>query len=199
MQDASDLPSSGALAAPQSAKRRGGTERVGFRAPDFASGRFELTDEWSGHQLGISIVGAHGSPGERVENMRIYRDVLPGADLFVRARTKGVEDYLVFEQAPAKTELRYHLALSSTVAGLRLVENTLEIIDGNGTPTLQMAPPFLIDMQQHLTWAQLRIDGCAVDTDPSGPWDHKPTPPGASSCDLVVTWKKSGTPGAHYL
>ena len=57
-----------------------------------------------------------------------------GASLIHRALPSGTEDYLSFDVAPAVPEVNYDLALGKSVAGLRLVAGTLEMLDRGGAP-----------------------------------------------------------------
>jgi hypothetical protein len=50
------------------------------------------------------------------------------------------------------------------VKGLRLVANTLEMLDGGGAPRLRVAPPYLVGADGIQTDATLAVEGCAVDT-----------------------------------
>src|SRR5262249_54748828 len=42
--------------------------------------------------------------------------------------------------------------------------------------------------------ATLAVDGCAVDTDPRGPWGRAVVRPGARSCGVGVAWTKGTYP-----
>jgi hypothetical protein len=51
---------------------------------------------------------------------------------------------LAFDRAPTVAAVDYELALGDGAAGLRLVADSLEILDGRGAPRLRVAPPYLV-------------------------------------------------------
>jgi hypothetical protein len=75
----------------------------------------------------------------------VYRNAAASsATLLHRALPDGVEDFISFDAAPGESQITYDLKIPSTVAGLRLVANTLEFLDEGGTPRLRVAPPFIV-------------------------------------------------------
>src|SRR5438876_1064761 len=72
--------------------------------------------------------------------------VYPGAhqrgDVLHRATAEGTDDLVWLGGAPAADEQAYQVRLGERVAGLRLVGQVLEFVDGEGTPRLRMAPPW---------------------------------------------------------
>jgi hypothetical protein len=90
----------------------------------------------------------------------LYEHALDGGDVVERATAEGTEDYVVFERAPARSELWYDVDVSR-VAGLRLVENTLEFLDAGGVPRLRVAPPAVVDESGERHPATLALSGCA--------------------------------------
>ncbi len=93
-----------------------------------------------------------------------------------------------FETRPAVPEVTYDSTLAKEVSGLRLVEGTLEMLDDDGAPRLRATPPFIVGADGTRTDAMLAVEGCAVDTNPAGPWGRDVTPPGAETCTLRVRW-----------
>jgi hypothetical protein len=108
-----------------------------------------------------------------------------------RATPTGTEDFVSFETRPSVAEVAYQLATKGA-AGLRLIANTLELLDAEGTPRLRVAPPYLIGADQAKVDATLSIEGCAVDTNPAAPWGPAPVAPGAEKCNLRITWSNDG-------
>jgi len=168
-----------------------GTQRPGrVELPTRADGPFRLRDELSGLSVEVGLEGAIARSAELADGLLVYRRAYPGgADLIHRVTTEGTEDFLVFEEAPVDHSVGYDLALGDRVAGLRLVANTLEMLDAGGVPRLRVAPPYLVDARGRRHPASLAVEGCAVDTDPAGPWGRAVTAPGASACSVLVSWE----------
>jgi MYXO-CTERM domain-containing protein len=155
--------------------------------PAVASGVVVLEDDTSKLSIRFALRGASAAPIAVADGLAIYRGALDGADLVHRVHAEGTEDYVVFESKPAKEELAYEVDVSS-VAGLRLVENTLELLDDGGAPRLRVAPPYVIDAKGERHAARLSIGGCTADQSPKAPWARTVTPPGAPSCTVGVSW-----------
>jgi hypothetical protein len=115
--------------------------------------------------------------------------------IFQRLHARGVEDFLAFETRPAKEEARYFLDVSRA-AGLRMIENSLEVLDAQGAPRLRVDPPYAIDSKGAKIDAILAIENCAYDNNPAAPWHRPVTPPGPNSaaCALVVSWSSTNYP-----
>src|SRR5262249_8738968 len=101
------------------------------------------------------------------------------------------EDAIVFPAKPPREATRYAIDVSEVV-GLRLVSNVLEFLDAQGAPRLRVRAPFVIDAKGTKRAATLSLHGCMVDTDPRGPWERPLTAPGATSCDVEVSWEGLG-------
>jgi hypothetical protein len=155
--------------------------------PRGAGGVVEIVDETS--QLGVGFVLAHvqNAPIELASGIALYRAAVAGADVLHRVRAEGTEDYVVFETRPAREELLYAVDVSR-VAGLRLVENTLEFLDAGGAPRLRIAPPWVVDEHGGRSLAKLAIVGCAYDASPTSPLRRVVTPAGAATCTVRITW-----------
>ena len=105
-----------------------------------------------------------------------------------RPTREGTEDYLRFDVAPSAPEIVYEVTLGAGVAGLRLVERTLELVDAAGSPRLRMAPPFLIDAGGQAREATVAVEGCAYDAIPGAPWGRAVVAPTARACRVRVGW-----------
>jgi N-acetylneuraminic acid mutarotase len=116
-----------------------------------------------------------------------FRGALPGVDVEVGGITGGVEDWLVFASAPARETVTYDVDLHQ-VAGLRLVEGVLELLDAGGAPRLRVRRPVVVGADGVSHAAALTVPDCAVDRDPAPPWDRPVTAPGSDRCSLVVSW-----------
>jgi hypothetical protein len=153
-----------------------------------ASEPMTITDSRSAISAQIALHDATAASAEATPGYVVYRQGYRGAvDIIERPFQSGIEDYLVFGSAPATREVEYTIALDNA-AGLRLVANTLEILDEQGVPRLRMAPPFLADSTQKIAFANVSVSGCAVDTDAAPPWRRRPKAPGAKRCDVHITW-----------
>ncbi|MBK7581172.1 MAG: hypothetical protein IPI67_13270 [Myxococcales bacterium] len=113
-----------------------------------------------------------------------------GGALLMRVSPGALEDFVVFETAPDEPEVRYSVKLHR-VAGLRMVANTLELIDAAGAPRLRVRSPYLVDATGSTRAAMLSLEGCEADTSPRPPWGRSPTAAGSDSCTLSLTWDPS--------
>lgn len=173
---------------PESAVR-GVIHRGIVMLPTTALGPFRLTDATSGLQLDITPIGIYESSAELAAGHIVYRNAYgQGAHVVHGITATGTEDYIAIDAPLAVSELRYEVTLGEIVAGLRLVSNTLEFLDGTGTPRLRVAPPYVVDGNGVRHDAMLTVEGCAVDLDARAPWNRIVTPPGANRCEVKVTW-----------
>lgn len=207
------------LASTASARSRGDTiqaifpqvfrrlERPGRRLatlelPRTAAGAVQLTDTASGLTVAFSLEGAVAAARVLVGDVSLYPGAVPldegearplgeAADLLHRRHAAGTEDLVFFPRQPVREELRYEVDVRN-VAGLRLVEQTLEFLDRDGAPRLRVAPPYVLDVQGRRAEAALVVEGCAVDTSPRAPWGRPVTDPGADSCAVRVIWADAG-------
>lgn len=161
-----------------------------------ATGAVRLRDDTSGLTIAFALDGAQEAPLAAIDGVVIYAGALArdGADLVHLASSTGIEDFVYFDREPAERELRY-VVDASGVAGLRLVSNTLEFLDPEGTPRLRVQSPYVLDSLGRRHRARLHVNGCTVDTDPRPPWGRPVTSPGAGSCTVLVEWR--GAPTQH--
>ncbi|RKG68952.1 hypothetical protein D7V80_10520 [Corallococcus sp. CA054B] len=178
----------GILARPASERTTARPARVTL--PDAAHRAFRLEDEGSGLSLEVELQGASPARAQVVDGYVVYPEAHEdGADVLHRFMAEGTEDYLRFERPPASPEIHYTLTPGRGVAGLRLVDNVLEALDGSGAPRLRMAPPYVVDAEGQVRPATVSVAGCAVDTRAEAPWERPVTAPGASRCDVRVAWE----------
>jgi hypothetical protein len=156
--------------------------------PVSANGHRTLALLSTNASLSIALQGANDTKAEYADGYLVYRNGLDGADIIYRPAANGFEDYFLFADRPAKAQIEYEVTLPSTVAGLRLISNVLELLDSQGTPLVHLAPPFLIDSAGAATMGVVSIAGCAVDGDERLPWGRPPLPPGANSCRVLIAW-----------
>ena len=172
---------------PATAKRgvwRPATVTLPLRASD----PVRIEDDTSHTAVSFVLRGTMAAPIEVADGIALYASALDGLyDVVHRVHAEGTEDYVAFDHRPAKEELRYDVDVSG-VAGLRLVSRTLEFLDDRGTPRLRVAPPYVVDAHGTRVEAELALEGCAFDDDPSAPWERTPTNPGASTCQVRVSW-----------
>ncbi|HEX4474174.1 MAG TPA: kelch repeat-containing protein, partial [Polyangiaceae bacterium] len=110
----------------------------------------------------------------------------------------GTEDLLLFEGRPADEHVEYSLDVAH-VAGLRLVSGVLEFMDAHGAPRLRMSPPYAVDANGVRSDATVTVDDCAVDRDPSPPWNRAVVAPGRASCTVRLDFSDAGRPIAYPL
>lgn len=139
--------------------------------------------------MNVTLMDTFDVAAQTVDGYAVYPKAhRSGATLLERALPDGTEDYLSFETRPAKPEVSYQLALGDGVSGLRLVADTLELLDDDGAPRLRVAPPFIVGADGVRTDATLALEGCAADVDASAPWGRPVTAAGASVCTVRVQW-----------
>jgi hypothetical protein len=156
--------------------------------PAHADGPARVTDDASKKSARFSLVGAASVDAAVAGDVAIYAGAAPsGGDVVHRVSAAGTEDFVVFDAAPAREELRYHLDAGG-FAGLRLVAGTLELLDAGGVPLLRVAPPYVVDAGGARREAALSVEGCAFDESPRAPFGRPVTPPGAPSCTVKVAW-----------
>lgn len=163
--------------------------RAELLLPHTAAGEFHVRDSGSGVSIAAALHGARPVTATTADGLLVYAAATQeGATWIQRASETGTEDFIAFDRRPEEPAVRYRLRLAEGVAGLRLVANTLEVVDSAGTPRLRVAPPSLRRADGANVPAGIAVHGCAVDTDPSAPWDRPPVAPGSRECDLSVTW-----------
>jgi hypothetical protein len=176
---------------PEAAATKAGLARVTL--PASANAPMHLEDAASGTAVDVTLKDAAPAAAQTAGGYVVYaRGHASGATVLHRALPTGTEDYLAFDAKPAATEIAYDLALGAGASGLRLVANTLEVVDTGGAPRLRVTPPYIVGANGALTDATLAVDGCAVDTNAAGPWGRAVTAPGASHCTVRVSWPGSG-------
>jgi MYXO-CTERM domain-containing protein len=162
--------------------------RVGLRADS----PFRIEQRESGMSLEVTLAGASDAEAKVANGYVVYPGALAGVlgsggDVILRPLADGIEDWLSVEAEPRTKEVTYRVALRN-VAGLRLVESVLEVLDASGSPRLRMAPPYLVDAAGKRHAASVHVDGCAYDTSPQGPWNRPVTAPGQPECTVRVSW-----------
>jgi hypothetical protein len=180
----------GLTVAPEELARQGSRRGARVVLPEEARQPFHLKDTASGLSVDVALEGAAAARASVVDGYVVYpAAVTPeGGNLVYRFTPEGTEDYLTFERAPDVPRVRYGLKLGQGVAGLRLVGNTLEVLDGSGAPRLRMAPPYLVDAEGQVALADVSVEGCAVDTSPAAPWGRQVKAPGARQCHVRLEW-----------
>ncbi len=157
--------------------------------PQKSPAAFHLEDAQSGVAVEVSLKNAKPADAHVADGYVVYpRAHVSGATLLHRALPSGVEDFLSFEERPPVANVAYKVSLGERVAGLRMVANTLEMLDAGGAPRLRVAPPYLIGAKGDRTDAVLAVEGCAFDRSPAGPWGRRVTAPGARACTVRVSW-----------
>jgi hypothetical protein len=163
--------------------------RARVTLPETAAGEVELADTTSNVALRFRLQGAPPAERADADSLSLY----VGAGMALRVSDAGVEDFVSFSTKPAREEVRYSVDVAR-VAGLRLIENSLELLDAQGSPRLRVAAPYLLEQGGALKPAQLTVDDCAYDSNPSAPWGRAVTPPGAAHCTVRVTWRDVSYP-----
>lgn len=170
-----------------------------LRLPPRATGTAELEHVTSGMRVtwrlqGSLDVGLRVTPREIV-----FPSGAPsGGDIAYELRNNGVKDVIQFERRPTEEAVQYDLGVTG-VAGLRLVADTIELLDPGGVPRLRMAPPWVVDATGTYRRAAVSLEDCAHDRSPLPPWGRQVVPPcsGSSagrscSCRLTIDWRGKG-------
>lgn len=190
--DATAFRDDGARLVPVLGERASARRTATVALPKRSVEPMSIRDDDSGATIDVVLEDADDVGAETADGFAVYPAALAsrvaGGDVIHRVRADGVEDYVTIERAPARAELAYRVTLGEGVAGLRLVENTLELVDESNAPRLRMNPPWLAGAGGLRHDARIEVDGCAVDADPAAPWDRPVTPPGARTCRVTVRW-----------
>ncbi len=160
------------------------------RLPSRANGAFRVADLKSGLSVEVALAGAGEVLGEVADGIVTYPRGYGGvADVLHHPTAEGTEDYVFFRNAlPAVPELRYEITLGDDVAGLRLVSDTLELLDLHGAPRLRMASPWAMDGDGHTVWLKVSVEGCKTSTDSRLPIGRPLVDPGARHCVVKLSW-----------
>ncbi|MBI2391843.1 MAG: hypothetical protein HYV09_19790 [Deltaproteobacteria bacterium] len=123
---------------------------------------------------------------EWAQDFAIHPEVAPATTMFRRVDEGGLDD--VFEVGSPRETLTFTYQVSTSGAGgLRLVGDTLEVVDRDGAPRLRMPAPIVADANGDRRTGTIEVRGCAVDRDARGPWGRAPVAPGAESCEVVAS------------
>jgi MYXO-CTERM domain-containing protein len=160
--------------------------------PGLASRPFRLTSgKDAAKAIRVTPVGASEAPAHIEDGLVHYANAFgPGTDMMQKVGVDGTEDFVRFAAAPAKPDLAYQVALEAGIAGLRQIDDSIEFIDGAGSPRLRIETPYGVDANGKEFPAHLSVEGCQVDRDPRAPWGRAVTAPGARTCTVHVSWAK---------
>jgi len=161
---------------------RFGARNVSVRLPRSFDGALEV--EASGMSIRANPLGLAKSNVEWAQRVAVYPSVAEGTHAFRRVVGEGVEDLFSVDAPSDDLAFSYGVALRN-VAGLRLVDGTLELLDAGGAPRLRVPAPVAWDASGVARRGRIEVSGCKYDVDPNGPWGRPVTKPGADSC--VVT------------
>lgn len=161
--------------------------------PSSATAPLHIEDSATGLGVSITLAGAQDVPAQAADGYLVYAlGHGSGTTLLYRPTLEGVEDFVSFDSRPTVPEIAYQVTIGGGIQGLRLVENTLEMVDSAGTPRLRVAPPSLVAADGARIDATLALEGCAYDNDPAPPWGRAPVPAGAGVCTVRVSWSDAG-------
>lgn len=126
-----------------------------------------------------------------VDGWVVYPRALEGGDVFVRRSTAGVEDFVLLADRAA-SHLDYAVRLDDWVKALRLVSESLELIDERGAPRVRMAAPYLIDGSHQRRDVHVTVQGCSFDTDVRPPFGRALISPAHRDCVVRLSWDPAG-------
>lgn len=157
----------------------------------WADAPLTLRDPRTGMTLRSRLRESRHRLAEKSQSAILYRDAIDrGGDIAFHATPNGAEDFITLP-SPDVTSLSYELALDSQVAGLRLVANSLELLDARGYPRLRVQTPYLLDSSKKRLPIALSVEGCNVSTDPAAPFDKPVLTPGSRTCIMHLDWPAS--------
>ncbi|HTV25367.1 MAG TPA: hypothetical protein VMG12_42020, partial [Polyangiaceae bacterium] len=175
------------------------------RLPEQAREPVRLESSIAHAGIAVTLVGARPSAKQPLDALGVYPEALgPGTALLMLPREPsagpaaplldnvGFEDHVAFTAPPREPQVEYRVELDAGIAGLRLVERTLELLDESGTPLWRVSPPVLVGADGAITNAELAVLDCAVDDSPAPPWGRAPRDPGARACSVRVSWDAAG-------
>jgi hypothetical protein len=181
-----------ALAVHSTEPREGTARLADIALPLNATREVRLADRSTGVAISFHVSGTTAATASIGDGVVVYPKALEGGDLIHRATGEGIEDFVFWEERPAREALEYRVALANGVAGLRLVADTLEFLDSGGVPRLRMAAPYVISLDQRgdveRSLARVSISGCTVDSDTADPRDREPVAPGSPVCVVTISW-----------
>jgi hypothetical protein len=167
---------------------RGSIVSAHVTLPAFADGEARV----NAGEVAIAIKPRVGhSAIEWAQRIAIHPNVEPGVTLFRRIDADGLDDLYEVEAPRDTLRFAYDVTLHN-VAGLRLVDGNLEMLDASGTPRLRAPAPIAIGSDGERRAGSIEVHGCKVDRDPRGPWGRPVTAPGAASCEVVATIDAQG-------
>lgn len=146
-----------------------------------------LVDPRSGLRVRYALEVERAVPRRSRGGALVYPAAVEMGDAATLLRSDGVEDVLLLSQRPSRERIRMRVDVRE-VAGLRLVEGVLELLDRGGAPRVRIAKPFVLDARDRKLPAELGVEGCNRDESPRSPWDLPPIAPGASECFVVLRW-----------
>ncbi len=170
------------------ARADAGARKADVRLPSAADAPFAVLDARSGLGLKAVLVGTRPVAGVVGGGYVVYPGGHASGDIIHRVTRDGTEDFIHVTALDAPPELQYDVELDEDVAGLRLYDGTLELLDEAGTPRLRMRAPHLTDADHRRHALTVDVEDCAYDTDPRPPWGRPVTAPGARHCTVVVAW-----------
>ncbi|HTV24537.1 MAG TPA: kelch repeat-containing protein, partial [Polyangiaceae bacterium] len=170
-----------------------GAPQLRVQLPRHAHEPFRVAESNGRVGVAVRLLGTDAVLGEHAGEISVYPDAVgPGASLLLSPSAFGLEDYVAFVRPPPEPELEYRIVLDASVAGLRLVDRVLELLDASGTPRLRMARPSMLGADGVLASAELSVIDCAVDDDPAPPRGAPRVAPGAAECGVRVSWYGPG-------
>ncbi len=148
--------------------------------------------EGSGISVAVRMLGVGHVAAEAVRGHLLFPDAAPERDVVARPVDGGAEDWIALRSVRAGDSIDYELDLRAGVAGLRLVERTLELLDASGAPRIRMAAPYLVDKAGTIRAARVDVAGCDVDRSPRAPFGRPVTGAGSARCRVRVSWEPGG-------
>lgn len=147
-------------------------------------------DDRTGLSVNVRLRGVREAPRRRIDGATLQFDAITahGGDWKLQLTSAGFEDYVSLPE-PTQRDVVYELRLGDDVAGLRLIADSLELLDASGAPRLRMRPPIVIGARGNRHPAAVSLTNCAVDRDTRAPWDRPLVDPGRRQCSMHISWR----------
>lgn len=155
---------------------------------------FEVRDQDSGVSMRAMLLDVPAATGAVAGGYVLYEDKPSGLQVVHRPHREGTEDFVVFPRRPPNEVLSYQLELGEGVAGLRLTNNVLELLNARGDPRLRVKAPWAVDSTGRVVPVALRVEGCEVDQSDGLPWGRPVSNPGSATCEVLLRWEATTYP-----
>jgi len=142
-------------------------------------------------KMRVRLVSAAHVEARPAGDAIVWDAPLPSSTLVHVPLSNGTEEYLVLSKRPTERSLSWDVELEG-VAGVRVVDGTVELLDATGDPRLRTSAPWIVDSKGVVRRGSIAVHGCAYDTDDRAPWGRPVVAPESSHCVVEARWEDDG-------